>query len=212
MELLFENEDTLLCLMKYIQNYYYINSSITDNIAITPSLPNLMLLTLCHTCKDFREIILDKRYEFPKIDELILTYRRAVILPRLENELKRINERKPILEDTLRFLPIKLNILEHKTRDDIYINYSQKTIHHKECCKSFTWRPNYPNDTSNLGIMNRYFKEIEFENKDKITNFTSFEIYIKNYYIFMNFKICKNSNVCKCLHNEIQKCLKNKLF
>ena len=212
MELLFENEDTLLVLMKYIENYYYTHSCKSDNISISHSLPNLILLTLCHTCKDFREIILDKRYNFPKIDELILTYKRAVVLPRLKNELKSINERKPILENTLRFLPSKLNILEHKTRDDIYINYNQKTIHHKECCKSFTPSQYYPNDTSNLKRMNRYFKEIKFENKDKITNFTSFEIYIKNHYIFINFKICNNSNICKCLHNEIQKSLKYKLF
>jgi hypothetical protein len=211
MELLFENEDTLLCLMKYIQNYYF-NSRRTNNIAIRmfnpikrniTSLPNLMLFTLCHTCKDFRKIILNKRYNFPKIDELMLIYRRAVILPRLENELKRINERKPILEDALRFLPIRFNILEHKTEDNIYINYIQKTIHQRQ---------HYPTDGSNLEIMNRYFKEIEFENKDKITNFTSFEKIHKNNYIFMNFKICKNTNVCKCLQSEIQKCLKNKLF
>lgn len=208
MELLFENEDILLNLMKYIQKYNFYNM-IEDTNDIKRPLEILFILS--HTCKNFRNMILDKKYNFPKIKDLMIFYKREIVLPRLEQELFNINKRKPILEKALINLPIQLDILENVKENNIYINYVKKTLHHNDCNYSFTPNDYYPNDNYNLDRMNAYFKKNNFNNKDKITNFTSFDIYMKNYCMFMNFKICDNSVVCKCLKKEIQNYLHNKM-
>tara|TARA_B100001248_G_C27375952_1_gene454288 strand:+ start:691 stop:1320 length:630 start_codon:yes stop_codon:yes gene_type:complete len=208
MKLLLENEDALLNLMKYIQKYNFYNM-IEDTTDIKRPLE--MLFILSHTCKDFRNIILDKKYNFPKINDLMIFYKREIILPRLKQEFENMNKRRPILEKALTNLPIQLDILENRKKNNIYINYVKKTIHLRNCIYSFHANDYYPNDEHNLNKMKVYFEKYNFNNEDKITNFTSFDIYTKNYCMFMNFKICDNSIVCKCLNKEIQDYLYNKM-
>lgn len=205
MNMLFDNEDTLIYLTMYIHKYNFYNMIENSNEII---LPFEMLYNLLHTSKHFREIILDKKNKFPNIETIMLQYKREIVLPKFKQELIDISKRKPIVESKLKNIPLQLEILENRDKKKIYINYVKKTIHYSDCNYSFHPNDYYPNDNYNLEKMEKFFKENNYSNKDKISNFETFDIYMKNYYMFSNFKICNNSCICKCLNNEIKNYLK----
>lgn len=201
MDVLIKNQDVLLYLLKYIQKYNYFNlCENEDNDSF------IILYYLSHCCKGIREIIIDKKNNFPKIKYLMFYYKKNIILPNLKNELIELNNRKILLENQIYILPIQLDLIQSDFTDRkiIYINYKNKIIHHKDCNYSYSYNEFFPEDTKNLESMKKYFKQIDFKNEDNINNFISFKDYIKYYYILMNFKICNNSINCKCLHNKIQ--------
>jgi hypothetical protein len=155
MDLLLSNEDVLVYLLQYIHSYTYKNY--LENIYEINSYKNI-IFTLCHTSKYFRNKIEDKKYNFPTIKLLMIQYKKEIVLPRLLNELDELNKRKPILEKYIKIIPIQLEILENN-EDIIYINYINKTIHHKDCTNSFTSLINeyYPDDNINLHKMEIIF-------------------------------------------------------
>ena len=122
-----------------------------------------------------------------------------------------LNKRKPLIETKLKHIPLQLKILENRHKNNIYINYLKKTIHYRDCNYSFSPNDYYPNDNYNLQKMEKFFKENNYNNKDNISNFTSLDIYLKNYYLFANFKLCNNSCICKSLNNEIKDHLKKNM-
>ena len=204
---IFENEDTLVYLMKYIQNYNLKNMIEDENEL---HIPYQILLNLSHTNKTFRELILNVKYSFPKINEIMIYYKKNIFIPKLKLELEELNKRKDKIENALYILPIHLNILENKNKNELYINYANKMIHHCKCNYSFSTNTYHPiNDNKNLDSMKIFLKKNNLENSN-LNNFISFHKYIEYYYVFINFKFCNNSACCKCLYNEVQEYLKKK--
>ena len=209
MELLFENNDTLIYLLKIIYDEkckQQVNNSelqIMSRIKIYKEYGERisMLYKLCHTSRDLRKIILNN---FQPIKMLMLEYKRLIILPKLSNELKIINNRKFELENRLKILPMEL-MIERDIQFNfckIYINYKNKKIHYSDC--------NYCNVNENMNLQMNKFKndnKIDFD----LTNPITLNKLIENFYYFVNFKICNNSQICKCLHKEVKDILQNKL-
>ena len=194
MELLLENNDTLIYLLNYIKNYNYHNyDDEEENKYIDP---NIVLYILCHTNHYFREIISNEKNEFPKIKNLMINYKEQIIIPKLKEELKQIDNRKHVLENSLKMLPIKMKILRNSNLYNLNVNYKTRIIHYKYC--------------NHYGIedyvdkeMNQIMNYMNHKNL-KLPNPLSLDKYLENYSFFLNFKICDNSLICKCLYNEIQ--------
>ena len=100
-------------LMKYIQNYNLKNMIEDENEL---HIPYQILLNLSHTNKTFRELILNVKYSFPKINEIMIYYKKNIFIPKLKLELEELNKRKDKIENALYILPIHLNILENKNK------------------------------------------------------------------------------------------------
>jgi hypothetical protein len=195
MELLLENNDTLICLLNYIKNYNYYNyDDEEENKYIDP---NIVLYILCHTNHYFRHSISNEKNEFPKIKNLMINYKEQIIIPKLKEELKEIENRKYILENSLKILPIKMKILRNSNLNKIYINYKTQIIHYEHC-----------NYYSVLDYVDKELNKIMNHKNLKLPNPLSLDKYLENYSFFINFKICDNSLICKCLYNEIQNSLR----
>ena len=80
MDILFDNEDSIVSLLTYINKYNFYNM-IEETSEISRSLE--MLYNLCHTCKIFREIILNKKYKFPSINSIMIRYKRENIITKI---------------------------------------------------------------------------------------------------------------------------------
>ena len=93
-------------------------------------------------------------------------------------------------------LPIKMKILRNSNLYHLNVNYKTRIIHYKYC--------------NHYGIedyvdkeMNKIMNYMNHKNL-KLPNPLSLDKYLENYSFFINFKICDNSLICKCLYNEIQ--------
>ena len=73
----------------------------------------------------YRKIREGKKFystELEETDEIMIYYKKNIFIPKLKLELEELNKRKDKIENALYILPIHLNILENKNKNELYIN------------------------------------------------------------------------------------------